>query len=72
MSIGFQARADLVVSDSSGFLYMYASCNLNLPEKHDTAWNTEDGEIWISQDALPEPEIHEKLRRMPSGKKKLV
>lgn len=72
MSIGYQAYADLVVSDKTGILYAYACCNLNLPEKRDTDWNTEDGEIWISRDALPEPEIHEKLRKMPSGKRKMV
>ena len=29
----------------------------------------EDGEITISRDSLLEPEIHEKLRRKPSGRK---
>ena len=29
----------------------------------------EDGEITISRDALAEPEIHEKRRRRPSGRK---
>ena len=72
MSIGYQAYADLVASDGTGVLYAYACCNLNLPEKRDMAWNTEDGEIWISREALPEPEIHEKRRKMPSGKRKTV
>ena len=72
MSIGFKACADLFISDGSGFLYLYACCNLNPPETRDTAWETEDGEIWISRDSLPEPEIHEKIRRMPSGRKKLI
>lgn len=72
MSIGFKACADLFISDGSGFLYLYACCNLNLLEIRDTAWNTVDGEIWISRDSLPEPEVHEKIRRLPSGRKKLI
>ena len=58
MSIGFQGCADLFLSDGSGFLYLYACCNLNLPEAHDSARDAVDGEIWISRDSLPEPEIH--------------
>ncbi len=72
MSIGFQARANLVCSDESGFLYSYACCNLNLKEKCQVAWEKEDGEIWILRNALIEPEIHEKIRRLPSGRKKTV
>ena len=72
MSIGFQGCADLFLSDGSGFFYLYACCNLNMPEAHDSARDAVDGEIWISRDSLPEPEIHEKIRRMPSGRRKLV
>ncbi len=70
MSVGFQARADLVASDDSGFLYAYACCNLNLQETGENVWKMEDGEIWLSRNALAEPEIHKKVRRLPSGKKK--
>lgn len=72
MSIGFQARANLVCSDESGFLYTYACCNLNQRERWQAAWETEDGEIMIYRGALIEPEIHEKVRRLPSGRKKTV
>ncbi len=33
---------------------------------------TEDGEIYIERNSFIEPEIHEKLKRMPSGRKKLI
>lgn len=72
MSKGLMARAELLLSDDAGYLYSYSCWNLNQPENRDTARDTDDGEIWISRDALPEPEIHEKIRRMPSGRKKTV
>lgn len=31
-----------------------------------------DGTITISRDCFAEPEIHEKLKKMPSGRKKLI
>ena len=31
-----------------------------------------DGTITIARDCFAEPEIHEKLKKMPSGRKKLI
>lgn len=72
MSIGFYGRASLVESDESTLFYSYACCDINRREIWREVWEKEDGELWISRDALIEPEIHEKIRRMPSGRKRLV
>lgn len=70
MSIGFGARAHLVIADVSGLLYSYSCYDINR-DGWETARDTEDGEIWISRDALPEPDLHERLRRLPSGRKQM-
>ena len=72
MSIGFKASANLVTSDNEGFLYGYTCCNLNLKDNRQSACAADDGEIWISRDALLEPEIHERIQRLPSGRKKTM
>ena len=71
MSKGHGAKATLICSDDSGLLYSYSCYDLNR-EGWQQVRDTEDGEIWIARDALTEPEIHEKLKRLPSGRKKMI
>ena len=71
MSIGIGGRARLVSQDNITAIYEYAPYNLN--ENGYRNIDIEyDGVIIISKESLVEPEIHEKTRKSPSGKKKLV
>lgn len=71
MSMGYGGVARLILQDESTAIYEYAPYNLNYLE-FTNEQHTYDGLITISKDALVKPEIHEKIKRMPSGKKKLV
>lgn len=71
MSRGFGAFARLALQDENTVVYEYAPYNLNEPEYRNSE-HIYDGLITISKDSLVEPEIHEKLKRMPSGRKKLI
>lgn len=71
MSIGHGGSARIVLQDETAVIYEYAPYNLNHPEyrNNDCVY---DGLIIISKKSLVEPEIHEKLKRMPGGRKKLI
>lgn len=71
MSRGFGGSARIVLQDENTAIYEYAPFNLNEPEYMNND-HIYDGMITISKDSLVEPEIHEKLKRMPSGRKKLI
>ena len=71
MSRGFGGSARIVLQDENTAVYEYAPFNLNEPEYRNSE-HTYDGLITISKDSMVEPEIHEKLKRMPSGRKKLI
>lgn len=71
MSRGFGGSARIVLQDENAVVYEYAPFNLNEPEYRNSE-HIYDGLITISKDSLVEPEIHEKLKRMPSGRKKLI
>ncbi len=71
MSLGYGYRACLACADENTAIYTYCCYNLNI-EGYDRRKNAMDGEITIELDAIPEPEIHEKLKRFPSGRKRLV
>ena len=66
MSRGFGGSARIVLQDENTAVYEYAPFNLNEPEYRNSE-HTYDGLITISKDSMVEPEIHEKLKRMPSG-----
>ena len=51
-------------------LYSYCSYNVNFNNWQEMQ-ATEDGELWIERNSLIEPEIHERIKRMPSGRKML-
>ncbi len=71
MSIGHCSYADLVAADETILLYSYCCYTLNEWERKSDRRDA-DGELIIDRSCLVEPEIHEKLKRMPSGRKKLV
>ena len=69
MSKGIGAFVKLVLEDSKTVIYEYGTYNLN-----DARYYNEehicDGIITIDRNCFAEPEIHRKLKRMPSGRKK--
>ena len=71
MSIGIVAYANLVLQDSNTVIYEYGGYNLN-EEKYRNKSHVCDGFITIQRNCFLEPEIHEKLKKMPSDKKKLI
>ena len=71
MSRGFGGSAKIVLQDENTVVYAYAPFNLNEPDYRNSD-HVYDGIITISKAAMVEPDIHEKIKRMPSGRKKLV
>ena len=71
MSMGYGGFCRKVAEDENMVIYEYAVYNLNMPE-HKDARDIFDGRIIIEKSGLVEPEIHEKMKRMPSGRRKLV
>ena len=71
MSRGFGAHADLVAQDNETVIYQYGGYNLNEPEFRNEK-HLYDGVITISRSCFAEPEMHEKLKKMPGGRKKLI
>ena len=71
MSVGYGATAVLAVQDDKTIIYKYAPYNLNLSEFRNGE-ATFDGLITICTEAMIEPEIHEKLKRTPGKRKRLV
>lgn len=71
MSRGFGGFARIVLQDENTAVYEYAPYNLNEPEYRNSK-NTYDGLITISKESMVEPEIHEKIKRVPNGSKKLT
>ena len=70
MSKGYGGYADLRKEDDTMLMYSYCSYNVNLDHWREMQ-AAEDGELWIERNALIEPEIHEHIKRMPSGRKQL-
>ena len=71
MSMGYGGVAQIVLEDADTVIYAYAPYDLGAP-KYSNREGIYDGMIEIRKDALAEPEIHEKRKRMPSGRKKIV
>lgn len=71
MSHGYGGAARIVRQDENTVVYEYGAYNLNA-EKHKNSDRVFDGVIIINKKAFVEPEIHEKLKRMPSGRKKPI
>lgn len=71
MSRGIGAHAKKVLEDDETVIYEYGGYNLNEPEFRNEE-HLFDGSITIQKSCFAEPEIHEKLKKMPSGRKKLI
>jgi len=60
------------INEDEGFAeYEYYSYDLDIPECRNEE-KLFDGRIVIAKSVLVEPEIHEKLKRKPNGRKQLV
>lgn len=71
MSMGYGARATLVLEDAETAIYTYGGFNWDIPSCKNPDY-VQDGLLTIPRDCLPEPEIHARWRRMPSGKKRWI
>ncbi len=71
MSKGIGGSARVVMQDADTVVYEYYAYNLN-EEKYRNSEHTYDGIITVDKHSLVEPEIHEKLKKRPSGRKQLV
>lgn len=71
MSMGYGAFSRKVLEDDTIVIYEYGSFDLNVPEYRNED-HIYDGLIMIDKDCFIEPEIHEKIKRFPSGRKRLV
>lgn len=71
MSRGIGANANLIFEDKKNVIYEYGGYNLN-----DSEYRNEkqicDGMITIPRECFVEPEIHEKVKKMSFGKKKVI
>ena len=73
MSLGYCGMCLKQADDSEMAIYSYAGENWNDDGKSQSGdCMLQDGVIVIYKRCLEEPEIHEKVKRMPSGRKKLV
>ena len=71
MSMGYGGYARLISEDSASVLYEYGAFNWNIPRCKNSD-NVCDGSITIDKDCFIEPEIHQKIKKMPSGRKRLI
>lgn len=71
MSIGIGAYANKIAEDDKTVIYEYGGYNLNDP-KYRNKEHLYDGSIMIQRDCFAEPEIHKRIKKMPSGRKKLI
>lgn len=71
MSRGIGGYMNLIAADVTMLIYSYCCYNVNNDDWRKMQ-KMEDGEIFIDRAALVEPEIHQKMKRMPSGRKKLI
>lgn len=71
MSLGIGAFCKLIAQDEETVIYEYGSYNLNEPD-YTNEQKIADGIIQIKKIALIEPDIHNTIKRLPSGKKKEI
>lgn len=71
MSRGIGAFCELEIQDEDTVIYKYGSYNLN-EQKYRNKDYIADGIITILKCSLIEPEIHDKIKRFPNGKKKRI
>lgn len=71
ISIGIGAHANKVLEDSEIVIYEYGGYNLNKPEYRNEN-HVYDGSITILKNCFAESDTHEKIKKIPSDKKKLT
>ena len=71
MSIGYGGYAYLISEDISSVLYEYGAFNWNIPRCANKD-NVCDGFMIVNRECFIEPEIHQKMKKMPSGRKRLI
>lgn len=71
MSMGYGGFARLIASDEQSVMYEYGSFDWN-DERYRNDDRVADGIILIRKSCFPTPEIHEKIKKTPSGRKKLI
>ena len=71
MSRGIGAYAHKIAEDENSVVYEYGGYNLNDPKYHNDN-HLCDGNIAVLKECFAEPEIHEKMKKTPSGKKQQV
>lgn len=71
MSMGYCAHGRKISEDEKTLIYGYTCYNIGEGE-WEKAKKTYDGCILIQKEAFVEPTIHKKIKKMPSGRKKLV
>lgn len=71
MSLGYGGFCRMIIEDASSALYTYYCFNWNIDQFRNPD-HVSDGYITIRKDCLVEPEIHEKIKRFPNGKKKKI
>lgn len=71
MSMGIGGFAVKVLEDAETVVYKYGGYNLNEPQFRNEE-RVRDGSITISKSCFAEPDIREKVKKMPNGRKKLV
>ena len=73
LSMGYAGAAKLIDSDETLLLYAYYCYNLNIHEQgYREIMYKQDGEIYIEKSTLLEPLIRHKIKRLPSGRKKIL
>ncbi len=71
MSMGIGGSAVKVLEDAATVIYEYGGYNLN-ESKFRNENRVRDGSITITKSCFVEPDIHKKVKKMPSGRKKFV
>ena len=73
MSLGYTGMCKKELEDDEMVIYSYSGENWNDGGKSKSGDSLlYDGSFIIYKECLEEPEIHTKLKRMPSGRKKIV
>ena len=71
MSIGIGAFCKRITEDNNTVIYEYGSYDLN-DINYQNEKRIADGIITINKSALIEPDIHDRIKRFPNGKKKRI
>ena len=71
MSLGIGAFCKLIAQDDETAIYEYGSYNLDDPNNKNKD-RIADGMITIKKSSLIEPDIHDRIKRLPNGKKKRI